>query len=67
MLTVADDTGTPVAHVTERDDEHLHWRLIAAAPEMLAMVKALRYRLHAFGVAADDQDAADALIAKVDG
>lgn len=41
MLTVADEAGTPIAHVAERSEEHFNWRLIAAAPELYALLRRL--------------------------
>ena len=41
MLTVCDAHARPVAHVTESSFEHNDWRLIAAAPEMLAALRRL--------------------------
>ena len=59
MLTVSDANGTPIAHVTEHAEEHRNWRLIAAAPELLAMVKRLSYPPENF----KDPEAVDELIA----
>ena len=39
MLTVCDANGRPVAYVTESSCEHIDWRLIAAAPELLAALR----------------------------
>ena len=41
MLTVSDEHGAPVAHVSDRFGQHCNWRLIAAAPELLALAKAV--------------------------
>lgn len=66
MLTVTDENGMPVAHVTESSDEKENWFLLAAAPELLRMVKLLRNELNAFGPR-PEIDMADELIARAEG